>query len=411
MNILFLNHYLPFPLDNGGHIANSSIIEMIAKKASVDLVILGKEIYPEENVAAARDHYLRFCRSFRYQYTPFVRPSYNIVNIVWHYLTGVPHRGDWSQKCISILSETVSKLKTDIIWAGSTYAGKYLQVGESMNCKLVLTAHNIESDIFKQQIINGKKLDRIRRWLHWRDVVRLEGQVMKLANVVTTLSENDSNYIRKFKSKNDVFTIPNTLPQKFIDKYKKLDNSRSHYDVSFIGSMDWPPNEDAACYLIHDVMPLVWKSNPNVNVYLIGKNPSKRVLKLASRNIIVTGRVKSVDDYLAKTKVVVAPMRLGSGIKIKVLEAMAAGKAIVTTSMGAHGTGLQHGLHALVADQPSEIAQAILLLLKNEEIRSFLGESARNLLLSGLDKGREVVERILNQLEFEKNNLQIKSDQ
>jgi glycosyltransferase involved in cell wall biosynthesis len=374
---------------------------MIAREAIVDFLILGKDKHPEEKLAAAREHYLRFCKSFTYRLTPFVRPSYQPVDIAWHYLTGMPHKGDWSPKCIPVLSEMASKCKTDIIWAGHTKAGKYLRVGRSLNCKKVLTTHNVESDLLKQRIRTGRSIERVRRWLHWRDVVNLEKQVVQQADVVTALTENDAKYYRTLKSEDHVFVLPFALPQQYLEKYEKLEYPIIESDICFIGTMDWPPNEDAACYLVNTIMPLIWKRNPEVNVYLVGKNPTPKIQKLASQQVTVTGRVKSVSAYLAGAKIVVAPMRLGSGIKIKVLEAMVAGKAMVTTSMGAQGAGIQHNIHALLADHPREFAESILFLLENEEKRSFLGNTARTYLLSEFEKGRKVVKRILNHLEFE----------
>jgi glycosyltransferase involved in cell wall biosynthesis len=399
VNILFINHYLPFPLDNGGHIATSSMIEMIAKEADVDLLMLGKHHHSEEKLAAARDHYLSFCKSFTYQFTPYVRPSYQKSKIAWHYLTGIPHQGDWSPKCLDILAEIVSAGKTDIIWAGHTKAGKYLRVGQSLKCKTVLSTHNVESDILKQRIQKGRHLERLRRWMLWRDMTHLEKQAVEQADVVTALTADDAAYYRKLKSNRAVYVLPFTLSEQYLQKYESATETAVESDLCFIGTMDWPPNEDAVGYLINEIMPLVWMHHPDVKVSLVGKNPTPRVMKLASKRVLVTGRVKSVHDYLAGAKIVVAPIRLGSGIKIKVLEAMLAGKPVVTTSMGAQGTGLQDNTHALVADRPRDFAQAIRSLIENEGKRSLLGRSAKAYIRSEFKAGQQIVNQILNQLD------------
>ena len=171
-------------------------------------------------------------------------------------------------------------------------------------------------------------------------------------------------------------------------------------DICFIGSMDWAPNEDAACFLVNEILPVVWRRQPDLKAFIVGKNPSEPVLALASDKVVVTGRVPSVSEYLARAKIIVSPMRKGSGIKIKLIQAMAAGKAIVTTRMGAQGTGLRHDDHALICDDPKDIANAIVALINDDEKRFELGAAAHRLVAThfSMQRCRGQVRQILKHL-------------
>jgi glycosyltransferase involved in cell wall biosynthesis len=148
--------------------------------------------------------------------------------------------------------------------------------------------------------------------------------------------------------------------------------------ICFVGNMSWPPNVRAARYLINEIMPLVWESNPDATCYIVGKNPPQEIADLRSTNVIVTGEVPSLQDYYRRAQVIVAPLREGSGIKVKVVEALACGKAVVTTSIGAAGLNGNGSGHLIVADSTASFVDAIVRLLKNREFREKTAAAARD---------------------------------
>jgi hypothetical protein len=126
LKTLFLNHYLPFPLDNGGAIAHSSMIEALGSESDVHLVVITSSPHPAEKIKAAQDHFKRFCRKFTFHYDPAVRPSYSKLIIAWHYLLGRPHKGGWSAAQVESLRRLIEAEKIDVMWVGSPFTGKYL---------------------------------------------------------------------------------------------------------------------------------------------------------------------------------------------------------------------------------------------------------------------------------------------
>jgi glycosyltransferase involved in cell wall biosynthesis len=151
-------------------------------------------------------------------------------------------------------------------------------------------------------------------------------------------------------------------------------------DLLFHGKLDYPPNEAACLYLVNNIFPLLSKHRP-LNLYLVGYAPTGRIRRLADgKQIVVTGFVENIAAYLARAKVVVAPLTYGSGVKTKVLEAMGMGKAVVTTSVGADGISGRNGVHFFVADDPGEFAACVLTLLDNDTLRETMGAKAKELI-------------------------------
>ncbi len=401
MKTLFLNHYLPFPLDNGGAIAHSNTIEALGSESDVHLIVITSSPDPKEKIEAAQDHFEKFCRKFTFHYDPTVRPSYSKLIIAWHYLTGRPHKGSWSAAQVESLRRLIQAEKIDVMWVGSPFTGKYFGATEGTTCKRVLVTQNVESEIIRQGIHQGGVIDRMRRRLMWRDVRKLEEHATAMADAVTAITDHDAAYFRKLKSAKDVFHLPFALPPEKQEPHLEGNTLEQDPDICFIGSMDWAPNEDAACFLIEAIMPLVWRRFPELNASIVGKNPGSRLRALTSDNVIVTGRVPSVQAYLDKAKLIVLPIREGSGIKIKLIEAMAAGKAVVTTAMGAQGTGLKHNYHAVLAETAQEIADAIVALMENQEKRQVMGMAAQQFILNNFSFSncRQTVRRILEHLE------------
>jgi len=147
--------------------------------------------------------------------------------------------------------------------------------------------------------------------------------------------------------------------------------------VVFEGSMDFYPNIDGAIYLCNEVMPLVRKRRPGVKTYIVGKKPTRSVQALASADVIVTGFVEDVRPYLARAALFVSPTRTGAGIKNKILQAWAMGKAVVATSASTGGLRCRDGDNILVRDTTEGLADAIVTLLDDSPRRSTLGIRGR----------------------------------
>lgn len=139
--------------------------------------------------------------------------------------------------------------------------------------------------------------------------------------------------------------------------------------IIFTGSMDWEPNIDGVEFFCRDIWPKVLGQVPKARFRIVGRDPDYRVKKLASPSVEVTGTVPSVIDHLREAAVLVVPLRIGGGTRIKIYEGMAMGKATVSTSVGAEGLDVRSGHDLLLADEPNQFAECIVTILRNEESR------------------------------------------
>jgi glycosyltransferase involved in cell wall biosynthesis len=143
--------------------------------------------------------------------------------------------------------------------------------------------------------------------------------------------------------------------------------------------MDWMPNEDGVAYFVEKILPVIRRDIPEAAFWAVGRRPPRRLQALASSGVVVTGAVEDIRPYLAKAALCVVPLRSGSGTRIKIFEAMAMGKAVVSTSMGAEGLPVRHGENIILADNPTDFARQVVDLLRDPLRRQRLGHAARQL--------------------------------
>lgn len=189
-------------------------------------------------------------------------------------------------------------------------------------------------------------------------------------DALTIISEPDSEAIPHRKN-GEINIVPNGVD---FDYFKPLEREKK-YDIVFCGNMQYQPNVDASKFLVNEVMPYVWKVIPDAKLLLAGATPVREVKKLASDNVIVSGTVDDIRECYASAKTFVAPMRIGSGLQNKLLEAMAMQIPCVTSSIANHALGAEAGKEVLVADKPEDIADHIIDLLQQDQVRN---EMAKN---------------------------------
>ena len=150
--------------------------------------------------------------------------------------------------------------------------------------------------------------------------------------------------------------------------------------------MDWLPNEDAMLYFAREVLPHIRRDEPDTTLSIVGRAPTPAVRRLASEpGIEVTGRVEDVRPHIADAAVYVVPLRIGGGTRLKIFEAMAMGKAVVSTTIGAEGLPVTAGQDIVIADEPEPFAHAVVQLIRDEDARRRLATAARRLVVDHYD--------------------------
>ena len=192
-----------------------------------------------------------------------------------------------------------------------------------------------------------------------------------------------------------------------IGEYFSIPNPQSPSrspSLVFTGKMDFRPNIDAMLWFAQEVWPAVRQAHPNAKLFIVGQKPSTRLDGLRSDpNIVLTGEVEDIRPHIAQASVYIAPLRIGSGTRFKLLEAMAMRKAIVSTSLGCEGFDVAHGREMLIADTPATFAQAINTLLGDEAQRKTIGQAAHQFVSATYDWGAIVpkLEAIYRSMKYE----------
>src|SRR5215831_17216694 len=211
--------------------------------------------------------------------------------------------------------------------------------------------------------------------MEWNQTRRIEADVCRSFDHVITVSDDDRQIVEKEFGITHSSTIPTGVDSDFFRPSIERPHSGR---LVFVGSMDWDPNEDAAVWFLRDIFPRIRKTIPDASFVIVGRSPSARLnaIAKAAPGVEITGRVPDVRPYLGKAEVVVVPLRIGGGTRIKIPEAMAMAKAVVSTPVGAEGLPFRDGRQIRIAEQPEQFAQAVVELVNNASLRTAIADAA-----------------------------------
>jgi len=239
---------------------------------------------------------------------------------------------------------------------------------ERLNVPAVLFQHNVESEIWRRHFETaGNPAKKLLYGMEFRKMLRYEQNALHRFQHVIAVSEHDRSLMAQWVEDDRITVVPTGVD---LAQYAPGPTALEPGPlVSFVGAMDWEPNVDAVEYFCSEVWQAIKTEVPEARFRIVGRNPVRRVEKWASEAIEVTGRVPSVVEHLRQSAVVIVPLRIGGGTRLKIYEAMAAGKAVVSTTVGAEGLDVHHGRDIILADNPRAFAQAVIMLLRDDDLR------------------------------------------
>ncbi|MGH8064839.1 MAG: glycosyltransferase [Candidatus Entotheonellia bacterium] len=241
----------------------------------------------------------------------------------------------------------------------------------------LLFQHNVESVLVKRYFSTARDpLSKLFWWLQWVKMTRYEGLACQRFRGIVTVSDVDKKILETAFSARHVYTIPTGVDT---DYFSLRDDPIEAHSLVFTGSMDWLPNEDAILFFAREILGKIKAHIPTIKLTVVGRNPSRRLLTEIKRypEIEIIGWVKDVRPFISRHALYIIPLRIGGGTRIKVYEAMAMGKAVVSTPIGTEGLPLTDGEHVVLADEPEAFAQAVVRLLRDAEARRGIETAAR----------------------------------
>jgi glycosyltransferase involved in cell wall biosynthesis len=219
-----------------------------------------------------------------------------------------------------------------------------------------------------------------RRWDVFRDWLKklnFYKNAYRCFDKIIVFTEEEKKAVRALSPRADISVVPIGVE---IESYKFKSNSDSPLDLIFVGYMGHYPNVDGITYFCNKIFPMVQKKLPLVNLHIIGSKMNGELSSVSgNKNIQIIGEVEDIRPYLAKAKVFVAPLRLGRGLRVKILEAMAMGLPVVATSVACSGIRAAAGKSILIADRPHKFSADIIRLAQDEGLRNDIAANARNI--------------------------------
>lgn len=376
MRILFLAPRLPYPPDTGGKIRTFNILKQIAKRAKVHLVCFSFD----QSDLEFKDEFRKL--NIEVTLVSMREPSsvQKAVNVL---ANPAPHSMVKYQSLE--MRNTLIKLRQantfDAVHVDHLHMAYYRDCLEGIPA--VLDEHNVEYMILKRCADVERNL--VKKLLYLNQAGKMkdwEMQQLKSFSRFLAVSEEDQSILdglNRGRIKGE--TVPNGVDTEYFKRQGGLDVRAQEDALVFTGSMDWLPNEDAVMYFAKDILPLIWEKKPHIKFYVVGKGAKEGIMELGKQDarIVVTGRVDDVRPIMAKSKVFVVPIRVGGGTRLKILEAMAMQKAVVSTTIGAEGIKHSQDKDILLADTPQRFADGVLELLEDTDKNQTLGRAGRDL--------------------------------
>ncbi|MGC2196817.1 MAG: glycosyltransferase [Terriglobales bacterium] len=296
--------------------------------------------------------------------TPFERYLDYLRRLTWHAPYAVSKFTD--PQVQKLLREWILQRRFDV--AVCDFLSSSLNFPEDLATPTALFQHNVETILWKRKAdFEVKWLDRAVSKIEYAKMQGFEPEQTRRFHHVIAVSEADRKTMSQMVDPSRISVVPTGVD---LSKYQYDPDARpSSPLVVFTGSMDWEPNIDGVEFFCKEIWPLVLATLPDARFRIVGRNPHPRVKRLASDSVEVTGSVPSIVEHLREAAVVVVPLRIGGGTRIKIYEGMAMGKATVSTTIGAEGLEVQHGRDILLEDVPAAFAGAILTVLQSDDVR------------------------------------------
>ena len=241
-------------------------------------------------------------------------------------------------------------------------------VPDGLACRTVLFQHNVEAAIWRRHAdVGSNPISRAYFREQWRRMERFERRECRRFNSVVAVSRNDAIAIERDYGVTGVSDVPTGVDTDYFRPNGRA--ALQSRNLVFTGAMDWLPNEDGIAWFVYEVLPRIHEKMPEVTLTIVGRNPPPLIRELADRDkrLRVTGSVPDVRPYMESGAVFVVPLRVGGGTRLKIYEALAMERPLVSTTIGAEGLPLENGVHAVIADSADEFAAAVLDLLANPQ--------------------------------------------
>ena len=367
MKIFVLLPRIPWPLEKGDKLRAYNQIKQLAKNNEIILCALNDNKKVDKQ--AAFQAMQPFCASINFIDLPKIGILFNVFR---SYLLGLPIQCGYfySSKAKKKIHQLIEHHKPDMLF------GQLLRVAPYLH-KVKIPKTIDYQDVFSMGMKRRAEIAGIFTKpffkMEYNRLKRYENKIFDEFDVKTIISEPDRANI-DHPDRNKILIVPNGVDHEY---YKPLEREKK-YDIVFTGNMGYAPNVNAVEFLAYEIMPKVWEDFPNAKLYIAGAQPDMRVKKVACDNIIVSGWIDDMREAYAQSRIFIAPMRIGTGLQNKLLEAMSMKIPCITTSLANGSLHAVNGKEILVDNSSSELAADIVFLLRHPDKAAEMAEEGYN---------------------------------
>ena len=370
--ILVMCSRMPYPLTGGAKLRMFYTARELAREHNIELLVIEKESVDESAISSLEKifddvHVFTFPQYRFYMNASFGTLSQRPLQTHYYEFDTV---NEWLDE---------NNQRFDLLYCNHVRTTEYARTHDTPS---VVDLVDAISRNYRETSGDASGIWRFIYPIEWRRLRRYERRIVREFTHAFIITEADRQFIIDRNQSSSFSVLSNGVKPKLIEKYNPTyrpdpDSPR----IVFLGKMNYFPNEDAAEYFVKQIFPHVRTSHPTAEFLIVGASPTSRVQKLSEYDrVTVTGFVDDPKEYIKQADIVVAPMRHGAGLQNKVLEGMALGRPVVTTSLAREGINARDGNHLVVADDPNSFAASINHLISDIDKRRQIGESARELI-------------------------------
>lgn len=355
MRIFVLLPRVPYPLEKGDKLRAFNQVKELSKTNEIILCALNPVRKPDKQKAFSALQ--PYCRSINFIDIPLSGRLWNMMLALFS-RRPIQTGYFYNRRAAKKIKALIRQYKPDHLYCQLVRTAEYLK---DIPVKKTLDYQDVFSHGMKRRLDKSPFFMRQIFRMEYRRLQDYEKKVFELFDNKTIISIPDRDLIPHSRNK-EIVVVPNGVDHQFFKPRK----TEIKFDLVFTGNMGYPPNVDAAGFLVNEIMPQVWKLNPDARLLLAGASPDRKVMALKSNKIIVTGWMDDIRDAYSSAKIFIAPMRIGTGLQNKLLEAMSMKVPSITTPLANDALQAKNGKEILVGETADELAGHILRLLNDD---------------------------------------------
>lgn len=380
MRLLWFSHFVPFPPKGGAHQRSFNLIRHASSSHEISLVAFNLQQESRERLAEHSRELKKYCDNVEFWELPVQwRCARWWAGLALSPLFRDPYgcRALWSRQLAARWQQIIHRHQGALVHFDSIDLGLYARTVNG--CRTVLNHHNCESAMtYRRAQRESNPIKKAYLRLLARQLARLEQVLCHRFDVNTAVCELDARQLRAGNPKAHIHVVENGTDTEYFAPTRDPVEPMS---LIFAGTMNWYPNVSAVRFFVREIWPLIKQRCPNVRLYLAGNSPSRSLIRWLEQDpkIVLVASPDDIRPWLARAAVFVCPILDGGGTRLKILDALAMGKPVVTTTIASEGLRVRHEEHILAADAPRDFAREVLRALQDERLRNRLGAAGRAL--------------------------------